>query len=139
MPELTVSAALPASAEEVWAIIGDFAALAEWHPLVPNCRPGDDGLSRIISLPGAEVIETLIPGASPPLGHTYTVGATPMPITDYRATLRVVAEGARGCRIIYQGRFTPVGVSEERAAGMLRGFFEAGFSALHSRLDTGAT
>ena len=111
MATVTVSAALSASAESVWEIIGDFAALADWHPMVPNCRPTADGLGRIITLPGAEVIETLLPGASPPLGHAYTVGATPMPITDYRATLHLEATDT-GCRIVYQGRFTPVGVSE---------------------------
>ena len=67
MATVTVSAALSASAESVWEIIGDFAALADWHPMVPNCRPTADGLGRIITLPGAEVIETLLPGASPPL------------------------------------------------------------------------
>lgn len=136
MPELTLSTLLPATAEEVWSIIGDFAGLARWHPLVPNCRPGDDGCSRIISLRGLEVVEVLIPDQSPPMGHTYTVRASPMPITDYRATLQVVAEGARA-RLRYHGRFTPVGVSEEQAAGMLRGFFDAGFSALQARLDKG--
>jgi len=134
MATLEVSASLPASPEAVWEIIGDFAALADWHPLVPNCRPAADGQGRIISLPGFEVVETLIPGASPPLGHTYTVGATPMPITDYQATLRLEATES-GSRIVYQGQFTPVGVSAARASGMLQGFFEAGFAALQTRLD----
>ena len=135
MATLEVSAPLRVSAEEAWDIIGDFASLAQWHPLVPNCRPTADGQGRIITLPGHEVIETLIPGASPPLGHTYTVARTPMPITDYRATLRLQTTES-GCRIVYQGRFTPVGVSEARAQDMLRRFFEAGFAALQTRLDT---
>jgi len=134
MAELKVTASLPASTTEVWAIIGEFSSLAEWHPMVPNCRASEDGQSRIISLPGVEVVETLIPGASPPMGHTYTVGSTPMPITDYRATLKLEAEGS-SCRIIYQSRFEPVGVSEARAARMLRGFSEAGFAALAARLS----
>ena len=61
-----------------------------------------------------------------------------MPITDYRATLQVVDEGGHA-RLSYRGQFTPVGVSEEQAAGMLRGFFEAGFSALQARLDKDET
>jgi hypothetical protein len=138
MPELTLSTLLPATAEVVWSIIGDFADLAQWHPLVPNCRSGDDGLSRIISLRRMDVVEVLIPGQSPPMGHTYTIRASPMPITDYRATLQVVDEGGHA-RLSYRGQFTPVGVSEEQAAGMLRGFFEAGFSALQARLDKDET
>ncbi|MFT5686222.1 MAG: hypothetical protein ACI8RZ_007178 [Myxococcota bacterium] len=136
MAEVKISAQLPASAEAVWAIIGDFAALADWHPLVPNCRLGEDGVSRIISLRGVEVVEVLRPEESPPMGHTYTILSSPMPITDYLATLQVVSEGD-GARISYHGRFEPVGVSEEQAGGILRGFFETGFSALQSRLDRG--
>ncbi len=134
MPEVKLSALLPATAEAVWAIIGEFAALDQWHPLVPNCRPGEDGVSRVISLRGMDVVEVLLPEQSPPMGHTYTIRASPMPITDYLATLQVVAEGD-GARLSYHGRFTPVGVSTEQAAGMLRGFFDAGFSALQARLD----
>ena len=141
MAELEMHATLPATAEVVWAIIGDFAALADWHPMVPNCAATEDGQGRIISLPGMTVIETLIPGESPSMGHTYTVTETPMPIADYRATvwLEPVEPAGTQCQIRYKSRFTPVGVSEERAAGMLRGFFDAGFTALSARLDIAAT
>ena len=135
MATVKVSAPLRASAEAVWELIGDFAALADWHPLVPNSRPTPDGQGRIITLPGAEVDAPLLPGASPPQGHTSPVGAPPLPLTDYQATLRLEAT-ATGCTFVYLVQFSPAGVSEARAEALLRGFFEAGFTALQARLDT---
>ena len=132
MTVLTMDVSLASSVDEVWAVVGDFGGLDQWHPMVPNCRMDADGVSRIITAPGVRVVEVLDPEASTEHCQVYTVEKSPMPIRDYRATLSITAtEG--GCVLTYSSQFMPNRVPESVAVGMLRGFFVAGFAALKKR------
>lgn len=45
MPLIVMSTMTTAPPDEVWSLLGDFGALAEWHPAVVACglSVGDDG------------------------------------------------------------------------------------------------
>lgn len=126
---------LAASREVVWAVIGEFGALAEWHPMVPNCTLSSDGLTRTITLPGVSAVEVLDPEASSAWSHTYTVVSSPMPLEAYRATLSVesIERAGGGSRVKVSSTFKPVGVDEATVVAMLEGFFRAGFKQLQAR------
>jgi len=132
MATASLTVPISATADAVWAVVGDFGALADWHPLVPNCRWSEDRAARVIDVPGMKVVETLDRAASPAMGHAYTVDKTPMPVTDYAAVVEVIAH-EEGCALHYRSTFTPVGVSDADAAAMLVGFFTMGFDAVATR------
>ena len=134
MTQVEVEIFLPASPDDVWEVVGAFDQLHRWHPLVPNCRMGEDGRSRVIEIPGSEVIETLDPEACGPRRHVYRVGQTPMPIRDYLALLEV-RDAPGGAVVFYRGTFEPEGVPEEVAKSMIEQFFDTGFQALATRFS----
>ena len=132
MAAISLDVSLASSKEDVWALVGDFGALAEWHPMVPNCTLSEDGLTRTISLPGVSAVEVLDPEASGVWSHTYSVVSSPMPLEAYRATLSVEGTGDRA-RVKVHSTFKPVGVPEGAVVAMLEGFFRAGFKQLKIR------
>jgi len=127
--ELSLSVVLDAPATEVWALVGDFGALAEWHPWVPNCSLSDDGLTRTIDLGATAAVEELIPEAIQPLSHSYVVIDSPMPIENYRATWRA-SPTPGGCRVTWTATFEPL---DENAEFMLTAFIKQAFDSLKQR------
>lgn len=66
MAGTNVSTVVRAPAEQVWALIGDFHRLDEWHPGLPPSRPGNDlhgnaiGSVRVFEFNGVVLRETLL-------------------------------------------------------------------------------
>ena len=129
MNELSLSVVLDASAPEVWALVGDFGGLAEWHPWVPNCSLSDDGLTRTIDLGSTAAVERLLPEAIHPLSHSYVVIDSPMPIANYRATWEAIPTPT-GCRVTWSATFEPL---DENAEFMLTAFVKQAFDSLKQR------
>ena len=131
--KMTLHVDLAAPPEEVWALVGAFGDLAQWHPWVPNCSLSEDGLTRTIHLGPNTAIEVLDPAATTPSSHSYRVEQSPVPVEDYRATWSVQAR-ASGCTVRWSAEFTP---TDPNAATFLATFFEQGFDALRDRFGSG--
>ena len=131
MSEIRVTTELPASPEQVWEVVGDFGALDAWHPWVPNCTLGEDGITRTIDMGAASAIEVLDPDATTDRSHTYRVEKSPMPVRDYRATWKV-EDADDGCTLDIHATFEPVG-DEAQALALLQGFFDTAVKALRKR------
>ncbi len=133
---VTVSRTIKAPLDEVWAVLGDFGGLAAWHPLVPNSHLAEDGVSRIIKIPGMDVVEVLDLAESTDRSQTYTVERSVMPMTNYRATISI-REAPEGCVVEYQSRFDPkLGVPASVTRKMLERFFKTGFAALAKKFES---
>ena len=52
MAKVSVSAKFSTSAKRVWALIGDFDAMARWHPAVEKSELGAGGMLRRLGLAG---------------------------------------------------------------------------------------
>ena len=122
---------LSANAQDVWDLVGDFGAIADWHPWVPNCTLSADGRTRTIDLGDTKAVEVLLSDLSTTLSHCYTVEQSPMPIENYRATLSV-SEQSKGCLLTWEARFEPL---DDTAAGQIEGFFKKGCDALQARFS----
>jgi hypothetical protein len=120
---------LSAPATEVWELVGDFGAIADWHPWVPNCMLSSDGRTRTIDLGETKAVEVLLTAFDEELSHTYTVEQGPMPIKNYRATLSVSAL-PKGCRLTWEAKFEPL---HDSAAVQIERFFKKGCEALDAR------
>lgn len=130
MAQVTRSVALAADADTVWAAIGGFQALADWHPAVATCTPEDVGGSehRKLALEGGgEILEKLI-GADE-RSYGYAIIESPLPVSHYRAVLTVVPSGS-GSIVVWCSTFTP---KAKDADAVIAGVYEAGFGALSER------
>ena len=124
---------LPASADEVWELIGGFDSLPNWLPYIPKSALSDGGRVRRLANPrGEEIVERLEAFDSSARSYSYSILKAPFPVSGYLSTLRVTESG-NGSRVEWSGRFTPQGVSAGEASRLFQGIFEDGLKALGSR------
>ena len=59
MADVKLSTTLPASADDIWKLIGSFNALPDWHPAVQKSELKDGGTERRLTLVGGgEIVES---------------------------------------------------------------------------------
>jgi mxaD protein len=81
---------IEASADDVWAVIGDFGGIGDWMPGIDSCRvEGDD---RILAMMGMEITERLVSkdDAGRVLTYSITSGA---PVESHQAVITVTPTG----------------------------------------------
>ncbi len=136
------STVLDAPADRVWRDLRDFNGLPNWHPLIELSRiekshPADKvGCVRNFQLKdGARIREKLLSLSDYDYSCTYSILESPMDLSDYIATLRLlpVTEGNR-CFIEWSAEFEcPPEKADELAETVGDGVFQAGFAALKKR------
>ncbi|PMU12623.1 MULTISPECIES: SRPBCC family protein [unclassified Pseudomonas] len=123
---------IPATAEQVWQLIGGFNSLPDWLPFIPQSELSEGGRVRSLqTADGAVVVERLETFDNAGKTYSYSILQAPFPATDYLATIRVDAQG-QGARVTWSGRFTPVGVSDEDVVALFTGIYQGGLEALRA-------
>ncbi len=121
---------LPTPPEKVWAEIGGFGAIADWHPGVTSAEVVEiEGeVHRHLRAPdGGLTLERLIETGR--LHYTYEIVESHLPLAEHRATLSCVAEGG-GCHVFWSAMFEP---TDESADDIVSAFYEDGLRALRER------
>jgi carbon monoxide dehydrogenase subunit G len=82
---------IDASADDVWAVIGDFGGIGGWMPGIDSCRV--DGEDRILEMMGMEITERLVSkdDAGRVLTYSITKGA---PVETHQAVITVTPTGS---------------------------------------------
>jgi hypothetical protein len=125
---------LKGSADEVWALIGGFDALPQWHPAVKGSTLEADGRIRRLQLVnGASLVERLQAFSEAERSYAYSIEQGPLPVARYRSLLRVHEQAGEGCRVEWSGEFMPEGASEPEAIDIIRGIYRAGLDQLGQR------
>jgi hypothetical protein len=96
MARVYASSVINASAARVWARVRDFNGLSNWHPAIAESRiengePADKvGCVRNFSLRNGDRLREQLLGLSDyDMFCTYSILDSPMPLTNYVATLRL--------------------------------------------------
>ncbi len=144
MPRVYISSVIDVPAARVWDRVRDFNGLPRWHPLIRDSRiengePSDKiGCVRDFHLQNGDRIREKLLGLSDyDYFCTYSILESPMPLTDYVATLRLtpVTDGDR-CFAEWTAEFD---CDEAEAEGLVTGIgtdvFLAGFTALKRQLS----
>lgn len=144
---MIVAGALPASAATlsrqvdvaatpfaVWSAIGPFCAIADWHPAIATCT--DDGKTpstrTLVTKDGkATFVERQI--ARRNFAYSYTFVSSPLPVTDYRSTLKVSARGGGHSTVTWSGVYVPDPGKEAEADAALGGIYEAGLASIKQK------
>jgi len=123
---------VPASAEQVWQLIGGFNSLPDWLPFIVKSELSEGGRVRSLeTADGAVVVERLEGFDNAAKTYSYSIEQAPFPATDYLATLRVEAQG-QGTRVTWSGRFTANGVTDEEVEALFNGIYQGGLEALRA-------
>jgi uncharacterized protein YndB with AHSA1/START domain len=139
MPRVYISSVIDAPVSRVWDKIRDFNALPRWHPRIRDSRiengePSDRvGCIRDFHLQNGDRIREKLLGLSDyDMFCTYAILESPMPLSDYVATLRLtpITDGDR----TFAEWTAEFECEESEADGLVTGIgsdvFQAGFSAL---------
>ncbi|GAB5377497.1 MAG: SRPBCC family protein [Acuticoccus sp.] len=139
MARVYISSVIDAPAEKVWERVRDFNALPRWHPRIRESRiengePADKvGCVRDFRLQNGERIREKLLGLSDfDMFCTYAILESPMPLTDYVATLRVtpITDGERSF-VEWSADFACAPeVEDDLVAGIGSDVFQGGFDAL---------
>ena len=132
MAKVSSSTELPVSAKTVWAVIGNFNALPDWHPAVEKSelKKEDGSTVRKLSLVGGGSIEEKLEQIDDKERlYTYSILSGPLPVSNYTATLRVRDSGS-GCTVEWGSEFDAQGAPENAAVEAISGIYEAGFENL---------
>ena len=127
-----------ASADTVWNLIGKFGALNAWHPAVVketvSGTGNDAGDTRVLTLPdGATITEVLVDVDNTARQYKYVIKESPLPVSGYLSTLKVIPEGSNKSKVIWSSTFNAKGASDQDAMQAVRGVYTAGFQALVKR------
>jgi hypothetical protein len=143
MPRIYASSVIDAPATKVWEKVRDFNALPRWHPRIRESRiengePSDKiGCVRDFRLQNGDRLREKLLGLSDyDMFCTYTILESPMPLTDYMATLRLtpVSDGNRTF-IEWTAEFDCAAeVAAELMDGIGTNVFQAGFDALKRQM-----
>jgi hypothetical protein len=135
MARVLESQSLPATAAEVWELVGGFNALPEWHPAVRASTLEEGGRVRRLELAdGALLVERMVTFDESEHSYGYSIEQGPLPVSGYRSTVRVIEQpSGGGSRVEWSGEFAPAGTSEPEAVAVIRGIYRAGLDRLGQR------
>lgn len=127
MIDLTVQKEVPVAAAKAWELVADFGNIS-WAPGMDKVEVEGQGVGMVrkIFMPEAPPVEEKLEALDPQtMTMVYTIPAgLPMPVTNYRATAKVVDLGNNQCRIDWHCSAQEEGVSQQEAEAIVKGFYD---------------
>lgn len=113
-----------APASKVWAMIGSFCSIKDWHPAIGQCTE-ENGVRTLVTKDGkAKFVEKKLGSTS--MSYTYAIENSPLPISGYKSTLKVTSKGANESTVDWSSTFTPEKGKDEAASSAIAGIYQAG-------------
>jgi mxaD protein len=114
------------SADDVWAVIGDFGGIAGWMPGMDSCRV--EGDNRILETMGMTITERLISKDDAGRVLTYTI-ADGAPVESHEAAITVEPEGG-GSHVIWDVEAKP-----DEMADLMATIYQQALDALKTHIE----
>ena len=145
MARVFVSSVISAPAAKVWERVRDFNGLPRWHPgiresRIENAEPSDKiGCVRDFRLQNGDRIREKLLGLSDyDMFCTYSILESPMPLTNYVATLRLtpITDGDRTF-VEWTAEFDCApDAADDLVGGIGQNVFQCGFDSLKRHFGT---
>ncbi|MFR9727585.1 SRPBCC family protein [Saccharopolyspora sp. MS10] len=136
------SAVVPATADEVWALVRDFGGLPGWHPAISSgeleagASAAEVGaVRRLVLGDGGQVRERLVALDDAARSCTYDITEGPFPVRSYRSTIRVLPITATGAAFVEWSADYGADAADEARLDQIFGgaVFGTGLAALAER------
>src|SRR6266481_118289 len=120
----------------VWSVIGPFCAIKDWLPPVGACI--EDGKApptrTLVTKDGkASFVETQTVRNEKEYSYSYAFVSSPLPVTNYKSTIKVTAKGDGVSVVTWTGTYTPDSGKEKDAIDALSGVYEAGLAGIQAK------
>jgi uncharacterized membrane protein len=114
------------SADDVWALVGDFGGIGGWMPGIESCRV--EGENRILDTMGMTITETLRSKDDAARAITYSVvdGA---PVESHQATVTVTPHGD-SCHVTWD-----VDAMPDEMADLMATVYQGSLDALKAHVE----
>lgn len=120
------SVEVKAPAEKVWSMIGPFCSIKDWHPAIGQCTESG-GVRTLVTKDGkATFVEKQTASNDKEMMYSYAIEKSPLPITDYKSTLKVVPMGKDMSKVEWSSTYTPDAGKAEGAKTALDGIYQGG-------------
>jgi hypothetical protein len=132
MTKVSVLSNFATSAELVWALIGNFHGMADWHPAVVRSDMGAGGNLRRLSFSGGgQAVDRLICHDNQKKIYRYFSVESPLPVAECAGAISVnIGEDGTGSIVEWSANFAPAGFSEHDSKCVIRNVYEAGIDNL---------
>ena len=131
MAKIDMKTDLNVEPDEVWKLIGGFNTLPDWHPAVEKSELEEEGSMRRLSLAGGgTIVEKLVRVDDKERVYSYSIIDSPLPVTNYEATIRVKDDGEGNTSVEWSSEFEAEGAPENEAMDVIAGIYQAGFDNL---------
>lgn len=131
------SADVKASASTVWSLIGPFCAIKNWLPPVGECiEDGKVPPTRVLVTKDgkAAFVETQMARSEDERSYSYAFLSSPLPVSNYKATIKVTARSDGSSTITWSGSYTAEEGKEKAANDALISVYEAGLAEIKAKL-----
>jgi len=129
---------LPASASDVWAIVGDFNGLPNWNAGVERSELSEGGKRRTLYLKvGGTVVEDLLEHDNALRRVSYSIIESAVPVGRHKATMTVHERGPGHSAVHWTCEFEAKGVPVETVEGIFSRIFEGGLKHLADVIAAG--
>jgi Polyketide cyclase / dehydrase and lipid transport. len=120
------SIGVKAPAEKVWGMIGAFCSIKDWHPAIGQCTEAD-GVRTLTTKDGkTQFVEKQTSRDDKAMSYSYAIQKSPLPITGYQSTIKVVPKGKDASTVEWSSTFTPAQGKEQDAIAAIAGIYQAG-------------
>ncbi|TDJ20374.1 MAG: SRPBCC family protein [Gammaproteobacteria bacterium] len=131
MAKINMKTNLNVAADEVWKLIGGFNTLPDWHPAIKKSELEEEGSMRRLSLTGGgTIVEKLERLDDSERVYTYSIIDSPLPVSNYTATIRVKEDGEGKTTVEWSSEFEAKGAAENEAMDVIAGIYQVGFDNL---------
>ena len=133
---LSQSVDVNASPAEVWALVGPYCAIETWLPPIGSCRLDDKTpptRTLVTKDRAATFVELETERNDASRFYSYTFLSSPLPVRDYRSTIRVTSSGNGGSTVIWRSEYRPEPGREKEALDTLTTVYRAGLDSIASR------
>ena len=138
MTTVKVVEKVPASAADVWALLGDFGGI-KISGMIKSFEVEGEGVGavRTIGLGDGTVVERLdrYDARQRILTYSITNDDCPLPVSSYSATIKIADDGDGSRTVDWTGTFEPKGVPEEQASAVVEGIYTGGIKGARKQLS----
>ena len=117
---------IDASADRVWAVVGDFGGIASWMPGIESCRV--EGEDRVIEMMGMTITERLVASDDAGRSLTYSI-ASGAPVESHEAVITVSPTGDTA-RVTWDVDATP-----DEMADLMATLYQQALEALKAHVE----
>ena len=127
---LTRTMVVQAKPDVVWAAIGPFCAIKDWHPAIGSCSLNGKTRTLVTKDGAATFVELQVGRNEAKRSYSYSFTSSPVPVTGYVSTMSVKASGNDASIVTWTGSYTPNKGLDEAAMKALAGIYESGLASI---------